>query len=176
MEDEPTPKLALPEKKRSVVRKLIIFAICIVVLILLLIGGAVAYTYYFGATPTIQTLKEAPKPEVNAVKKPAPIAADAKVGVSTQTITSPVMPGANSFISIQTLAGIPCTIDVEYNKVKSTDSGLVQKTSDEYGVVSWSWTVEPKTPLGTWPVIVACAHGKQSGTVTANLVVSKDGT
>ena len=175
MDVEPTIESVVPRKKRSTLRRLVIFGICVFVLLLLIIGGALAYTFYFGATPTVQTIQEAPKPQVNAIKKPAPIAPDAKVGVSTQTITSPVMPGANSFISIQTLAGIPCTIDVEYNKVKSTDSGLVQKTSDEYGVVSWSWTVGPNTPLGTWPVVVACAHGKQSGTVTANLVVSKDG-
>ncbi len=166
----------VPIKKSKALRRTLIIVICAFVLLALVIGGAVAYTYYFGATPTIQTLKDAPKPQVNAVKKPAPIADDAKVGVSTQTLTSPVMPGANSFISIHTLAGIPCTIDVVYNKVKSTDSGLVQKTSDEYGVVSWSWTVEQGATLGTWPVVVTCAHGKQTGTVTANLVVSKDGT
>lgn len=173
--DEPQPSgdEPLEIKKSKALRRAITISISIIVLLVVLVGAGIAYTYYFGATPTTQTLQAAPKPQINAVAKPAEPADDAKVGVSIESFTTPVKPGDNSFISIKTLPTAACTIDVEYNKVKSTDTGLVQKKADEYGVVSWSWTVGTATPEGSWPVVVTCAHGSQSGTVTGTLVVSK---
>lgn len=99
-------------------------------------------------------------------KKKAP---DAVVGVAVQMITSPLVPGSNAMINIKTNNDAKCKITVVYNKVPSTDSGLSDKVADEFGVVSWTWTVEPTAPLGSWPVTVTCANEKKSGVVVTDL-------
>jgi hypothetical protein len=108
------------------------------------------------------------------IKHVAP-AANAKVGASVQTITSPVAPGDNASITIKTTPTASCTITVVYNKIASKDSGLTQKVADDYGVVSWTWTVGGATPLGIWPATVTCVYGKNSAVVQGDLRVTKNG-
>jgi hypothetical protein len=55
----------------------------------------------------------------------------------------------------------------------STDSGLAQKNADEYGLLSWTWTVEPTVPLGKWPVKISCAYDGKGAFVQGDLVVAK---
>ena len=104
------------------------------------------------------------------VRKHAP---DAVVAASVQMITSPLEPGMNAMISVKTNAEAKCTIKVVYDKTASTDSGLVEKIADDYGMVSWTWTVEPTAPLGSWPVWVTCANEKNSAAVKADLKLEK---
>jgi hypothetical protein len=72
---------------------------------------------------------------------------------------------------VKTNATSECTIVVEYNEVPSTDSGLKPKKADDYGIVSWTWTVEETVPVGKWPVEVVCAYNDQTAMVRGNLVV-----
>ena len=55
--------------------------------------------------------------------------------------------------------------------VKGRFSGLVKKIADEFGVVTWAWTVPAGTPQGTWPVNVSCKNKKYSAVVSSDLVV-----
>jgi hypothetical protein len=55
--------------------------------------------------------------------------------------------------------------------VVAADPGLVKKTADEYGMVSWTWGVSRSVPVGKWPVTVTCAIGKHSGVVIGDLEV-----
>jgi hypothetical protein len=63
---------------------------------------------------------------------------------------------------------------VEYNDVPSADSGLKPKTADDFGIVSWAWTVEATTPVGEWPVDVTCVFNDQSAMVRGKLVVKAE--
>lgn len=151
-------------------------AITIFVLLVLIIGGGVAYTWYVGkhskveVAEVVEPHEKLPDPFLNP-KKMAP---DAAVGVSVQMITSPLVPGSNAMINIKTNNDARCKISVVYDKTASTDSGLSEKVADEFGVVSWTWTVEPTAPVGSWPVIVTCANEKKSGMVKADLKLVKE--
>ncbi|MBL8160075.1 hypothetical protein JNJ66_06490 [Candidatus Saccharibacteria bacterium] len=147
--------------------------VSIVVLLLVLVGGAIGYIWYTGqqeveiAEPAVpQTTKRAPAGS-------GPIAPDPNnpVGVSLQMLTSPVDPGSNVSLTAKTTPTADCEIKVEYDKVPSTDSGLVPKKADEYGIVSWTWTVEESVPRGEWPVRVSCKFGEKWGVGGGDLVV-----
>jgi hypothetical protein len=144
------------------------------VLLVLALGGGAAYTWYMGQTETPVAATPAP-----AATKPAPVikptapAPDAKMSASVQMITSPVAPGANASITVKSNAGSNCTIKVVYDKTASKDSGLIPKVADEFGMVSWSWTVEASAPVGKWPVKVTCANTKNSAMVQGDLKVEK---
>jgi hypothetical protein len=154
------------------VRKRIMRAIItIVVLLLLLLFAGMGYTWYMGRyVPPVPV--ETPKPVTRkTIEPPKQVDETVKVGVSSQTFTDKVMQGNNASISIRTNPLAACSIRVEYNKEPSTDSGLVPKKADEYGVVSWAWTVEVSRPEGKWPVTVTCANAKNSGVLTLDLFV-----
>lgn len=145
------------------------------VLLLLSVGGGVAYTWYMGQnsdenSPAMAVPVEA---AVKPVIKHVQPAANAKVGASVQMLTSPITPGSNASITVKTSPEAECTITVVYNKVPSKDSGLGLKIADEYGMVSWAWTVEGSVPLGKWPVTVTCTFNKKSAVVQGDLVVAK---
>jgi hypothetical protein len=146
----------------------------ITILLLLSIIVGIGYTWFMGQTTTAPVAKvEVPTTTRPGVKQVA-IADNVPVGVSVQLLTTPVAPGSNASITIKTLPIVNCTISVVYDKIASKDSGLTSKVSDEYGSITWAWTVEPTVPTGKWPVTVTCAKGKKSGVVIGDLVVSKD--
>lgn len=148
-------------------------AISFTVLLVLVVGGGVAYTWYVGQDEAANTaaipapVAPAPAPVV----KPTKPAANAKQSAAVQMLTSPVAPGDNASIMVKTNAESDCTITVEYNKVPSTDSGLKPKKADDFGIVSWTWTVEETVPVGKWPVDVTCAFNDQTAMVRGDLVV-----
>jgi hypothetical protein len=150
------------------------------VLTVLLVGAGLAYTWYVGQQAVVSEAPVADEPVATVQQqgphKPAP---DAVVGISKQYITSPVTPGDNASLSVKTNAEASCEITVTYGKLteedkQSTDSGLRDRVADEYGLVSWTWTVESSRPLGTWPVEVTCANEEKSAYLQVDLVLSND--
>jgi hypothetical protein len=146
--------------------------ISIFLVLLLLIIAALAYTWYMGQFKP-PPADEAPRPrQTSTFPKPtAVVDENAKVGVSSQMFTDKVVIGQNATISIKTNPLAACSITVEYNKEKSTDSGLVPKKADDYGVARWGWTVETSRPVGKWPVTVTCANAKNSGVLILDMNV-----
>jgi len=147
--------------------------ISVVVLLVLFVGAGVGYTWYEGKhIPNKATLADT-QPAATTTVMPAHTDPGANVpeNASVETITSPVTPGSNVALDVQTLGGSTCTITAVYNKIPSTDSGLKQKTADTYGVISWSWTVGADTPLGSWPVTVTCTHNQKTAVVQSMLSV-----
>lgn len=148
-------------------------AISALVLLVLFVGGGAAYTWYMGRTSVADTSAGDPVVEVAPVIKHVQPAANVSESASVQMLTSPVVPGSNASVTVRTNPGSQCTIIVEYNKVASKDSGLSLKTADEFGMVTWTWTVEASVPLGKWPVKVTCVNDKKSAFVQGDLVVAK---
>jgi hypothetical protein len=147
----------------------------IAVLAVVIVGAGVAYTWYTGqhtVEAVAAPVDETPPVSAPVIKPPNP-APNAKVGASVQMITSPVAPGANASITVKTNPTSECTIKVVYDTIISTDSGLSPKTADEYGIVSWTWTVEESVPVGKWPVKVTCAYNKNSAMVQGDLKIAK---
>lgn len=140
-------------------------------LVLAIIAG-LAYTWFIGQIPAPDVPLDTSN-IVQPVLKRTPVSGNVQESASVQYITSPILPGTNAMVTIKTNPISNCTISVIYDKTASTDSGLKPKVSDEYGSVSWSWTVEPTVPVGTWPVTVTCVRNKLSAVVVGSLVVSK---
>lgn len=159
--------------KTTVLKTVRNIAISAVVLLILVAGAGVAYTWYVGQDEAANTaavpapVEAAPAPVV----KPTKPAANAKQSAAIQMLTSPVMPGDNASIMVKTNADSECTIQVEYANVPSTDSGLKPKKADDFGIVSWAWTVEDTTPMGKWPVEVNCVFYDQSAMVRGELAI-----
>jgi len=143
-----------------------------VLLIILLIAGAV-YTWYMGQNSIEDNSAAIPvKVQPELLKSPTKPPVDAKVGVSVQMLTTPIKPGSNASVTVKTNPDANCTVKAVYNKIPSIDSGLSQKVADEYGMVTWTWSVEASAPLGKWPVTITCANSKYSGVVVGDLVIT----
>lgn len=158
--------------KQRVLKLIRSIAITVVTLIILIAGAGVGYTWYMGQQPVEPAAIQVPvvtkQSTFGAPIKPSP---DAPVGASVQMIASPVVPGSNTTITVKTTPTAVCTITAKYNEIASKDSGLYEKTADDYGMVSWTWTVEDSVPLGTWPVTATCTYTEKTGVVRADLVV-----
>lgn len=147
-------------------------AIGAIVLLLLLGLAGLAYTWWMGKQATVD-IPDAPvsKP---VTKAPSTISDTAPVSVALQSLTTPVKPGENASMMVKTNPGAACSIKVEYtNNQSSTDTGLVPKNADEYGIVSWSWKVEENRLPGVWPATVTCANAENSGVYVGKLEIQR---
>lgn len=139
------------------------------VLCIVTIAGGIGYTWYMGAQKATHADQAAVKPMKRLVIKPLKIASTAPIGVATQMVSSPVKSGDNASITVKTNPAADCSISVTYNDIPAHDSGLIAKPADEFGLASWSWTVAPSAPKGTWPVWVTCKNKKNTAVVKADL-------
>jgi hypothetical protein len=166
--------MQIQKAKFRIPKSVIVTTVTVIVLLVLLVGGGIAYIWYSGRNGYKTPAPEAPAQQKTVKKKESPpVDPKAPVGVSVQSITSPVAPGDNASLTIHTTPEAVCTITVEYNKQPVKDSGLIQKTADEYGVATWTWTVDPAAPLGLWPANVLCAHHQKSGAVRGDFEIKK---
>ena len=79
-------------------------------------------------------------------------------------LTSPVRPGGNASVTVQTDPRTQCMLLVHY-KARGAEANLaLPKRADKAGRVSWTWRVDPQAAPGTWPVIVHC-HDEFKGSV-----------
>lgn len=149
--------------------------ISIAVLIVLAALGGAAYVWYSGQQGPAVATDQAAVPVVTAPVSHAPTkqTPDAVMSASVQSLSSPVSPGENATITVKTNSNATCVISVIYDKTSSKDSGLSKKVADDYGMVSWTWTVDATAPIGKWPVKVVCTNVKNSSVVQADLVVAK---
>lgn len=137
----------------------------------MLIG--IVYTWFVGNQKIDTALTEESTPTQTIPIKRAEVDPNARVSASVQSLTSPIVPGDNASIIVKTNAGSWCTITAVYDKTASKDSGLVGKTADDFGSVTWTWTVEASVPLGKWPITVTCVRNKLSAVVIGELIVQK---
>jgi zona occludens toxin (predicted ATPase) len=159
-------------RKVLVRRKAKNIAIATVVLLLLLVVGGVAYIWYTG--------QQGPQPAANKVAtettreaiKPTTPNPNTQESAAIEFLSSPVVPGDEASVNVKTVATSNCSVSVIYNNVPSSDPALKEKVADDFGNVSWNWTVGKSTPTGSWPVKITCSwHGK-TAVVQGDLVVA----
>jgi hypothetical protein len=142
-------------------------------MVLIFLVAGIVYVFLTGrqepAAPAKPAAKKTSTPDI---LKPAKPAANAPEGVALETIDSPVKAGENTSISVRTNAGSTCSIVVTYKGVVSHDSGLADHASDAYGFATWTWTVEPTVPPGTYPVKVTCSYHGRTGVAIDHLAVT----
>jgi hypothetical protein len=106
-----------------------------------------------------------PSPATSSIpaKSPAP---PAKTVVAF--LNAPRSAARNHYATTQvkTNARVSCSIDVEYAPGSSTAAGLVTKTSDNTGRVSWTWKIGAKTTRGAWPITVTCGSASAQTHIT----------
>lgn len=159
--------------KQSVKKTLRNTLISIVVLLFVVAGGGLLYTWVIGKTQPPQANVGTVEPQSQPVIKHVQPATNVPESASIQSLTTPIAPGDNASVTIKTNPKSTCVISVIYDKTPSTDSGLSAKTSDEYGTVTWSWTVENTVPIGKWPVKITCTREKLSAVVIGDLVIAR---
>ena len=160
--------------KRRAIRLIRNIGISIVALFLLVVGAGVGYTWYMGqdtSTASVVPVEEPVAASAPATKRQPP-GPDAKASASVQQLTSPVTPGTKTTIYVRSNPTAVCKIAVEYNKVPSVDPALIEKTTDEFGMVDWTWTVDIGAAKGKWPVTVTCSLDEhRSAVVQGDLIV-----
>ncbi len=92
---------------------------------------------------------------------PSPPVIPAKLSIQITPITSPVSPGTNARLEIQTTPGAECAITVVYMSGPSRARGLEPKVADTGGQIAWVWRVGTNTTPGTWPILIECVFGGQ---------------
>lgn len=145
-----------------------------VILLVVTVGAGAGYVWYAGQNAdTNSTAFAEPAEAIHLGKLPERQKVDETkvVSASVQSVTSPVVPGSNASIMVRTNRLATCTISVIYDKTPAKDSGLVEKKSDDFGMVEWTWTVPQNAPLGEWPVKVTCANKKNSAVVENDLKI-----
>jgi hypothetical protein len=150
-------------------------ALTIVVLAVIFAGAGIAYVLISGDAETQANAEQTPvaKAPDTSLPKPHTPSPNAPESAGIQSLFTPVKIGTNTSMSVGTLPGSTCTISFIYNNIASKDSGLTPKTSDNYGNVTWAWTINSDVPVGTWPVKVTCAYNKKTAVVIGNLQVTK---
>jgi hypothetical protein len=143
-------------------------ALSMVVLAIIFAGAGVVYVLLTGGPSTEASAEKpqtAPAPDTSLPKptKPGP---NAPESAGIQSLFTPVKIGSNTSMSVKTLPGSTCTISFIYNNTASKDSGLAQKIANDYGSVTWAWTISGDVPIGTWPA-------KKSAVVIGNVQVTK---
>jgi hypothetical protein len=148
------------------------------ILVLVVICGVsgVVYVLITGRSPASNAkaapLPPSPEPGA-AIPKPRKPAANAAESAGIESLDTPVKIGQNTSMIVQTLPDSVCTISFIYNNIASKDSGLVQKSADDYGAVSWSWTISGDVPVGKWPAKVTCSYNKKSAVVIGDVEVTR---
>jgi hypothetical protein len=97
---------------------------------------------------------------------PSPTAQFSELPLQIVSVTSPVSQGADSTLVAQTVPGAECKITVYYESGQSAASGLSPKTADDKGQVSWTWTVGPKTTIGSWKIVIMASNNGVTGSQT----------
>ena len=96
-----------------------------------------------------------------------------ELSISVISLTSPIKPGANATLQIQTTPGADCTITVHYKSGPSQAAGLGSQFANSNGIATWSWKVGSRTTPGVWEIVVAARHEGQTETLTIPFEVKK---
>jgi len=145
----------------------------VVILIMVFLGAGAAYVYFADRPAKPVTTLQVPNPDAEpGLFKPSVPRPNSTESAAIEALDTPVKAGNNTSVTVKTLPTSSCTIVVAYNDVASKDSGLVAKTADAYGSVTWSWTVEPAAAVGIWPVKITCGFNGRTAFVQGDLQVT----
>lgn len=110
---------------------------------------------------------QAPKPASSAhAPAPAPTPAPASLSVTGSGLN--VSPGQIASVTAKGAPGAPASIEVIYSSGPSKAAGLVNKTTDGNGNVSWSWKVGTKTKPGNYPIYITIGGKQTNATLHVN--------
>lgn len=154
-------------------------AIIFVGLLVITVVVGLIYVWLIGlqAKPltTTTTQKTAQQNSLTPHKAPDNI----QIGSSIQSLSSPISPGDNASLSVRTTEGAVCAVkiihldDTQKELARVNDSGLGDKTADEFGLVTWTWTMPSNAAIAKWTADVYCTRGDKSTHSVGELIVQK---
>lgn len=155
-------------KKDKALKKLVKWTVIIVVLLVLIIGLGILIIWLLQPKKIDSNTTPAPatqKPTIAPAHKFGP---NIPIGSSVQSISSPIAPGDNAYVTLRTTEGATCSIKVvsldqhgkEIDRV--SDSGLVDKKVDDFGVVTWTWTMPVGAAIKIWQADMYCKRDDKS--------------
>lgn len=104
-----------------------------------------------------------PTPVQSNTQAPLATAPPSATGFILTQLTSPVARGGNASATIQTGAGVACSIGyVTPSGNRSTAQGLVPETADGNGICAWTWKISSTTKPGTGTVTITAGGSAQS--------------
>lgn len=140
---------------------------------MLLVGIGVAYAWHTASQePLPQQTAAQPQNFTPMIQKPKPDP-NAAAYASVQSLTTPIAPGDNASITVKSNLEAICMIVVEFAGQTSKDSGLIRKPVDEFGLVTWAWTIGANDPEGERTVKVTCQHNNKTSFVQGVVMVTK---
>jgi hypothetical protein len=156
-------------------RKIRNIAFSVLILVLIFIGAGITYLLVTGRTSTNAKTEPVPAspPPGAAIPLPHKPSPNTPESAAVESLYTPVKIGQNTSMSVKTLPNSVCIISFTYNNIASKDSGLVQKSADDYGNVTWAWTISGDVPVGKWPAKVTCTYNKKSAVVIGDIEVTK---
>ena len=122
------------------------------------------------ATPAPETAAPTAAPRTPTPPTPAPPTLVPKAAAFVRFIsaTSPVAKGGTATVKIATSPNATCAITVTYGTAgPARAAGLEPRAADDFGSLTWSWTVATGTAPGTYPIDVVC--GELGTRVTFNV-------
>ena len=97
---------------------------------------------------------------------------DSTLSLQIISVASPIHPGESAILRAHTTPGANCKISVYYTSNRSAAGGLVDKTAEASGNVSWTWKVGTDMKPGTYRIEVTASQGGKSVSQTTFLTVS----
>ena len=166
-------------KKNRIARRIKIAITVAVIPVLVIAGLAALYIWLKPVNKNLDQTTVSQNGPIPTIKKPPKLADNVPFGSSIQSITSSVASGANASITLRSLEGATCSIKVvhrndmgkEADIVK--DSGLADKTADEFGVTAWTWTMPVDAYIGEWQADVMCRRGDKSTRSVGEITVKR---
>lgn len=101
----------------------------------------------------------------------APAAAGKPLSVKLISVTTPVHPGDDATVSVQTAPKSQCEIIVKMKSGKSTAKGLEPKEANNTGKVSWTWKVAKNVKPGTVNITCNCSWAEKKGSLDTTMEV-----
>lgn len=126
-----------------------------------------------GCAGAAETPSIAPTPVVTPTPEPTPVPTLAPLPLPLKlvTATGPVAPSDTAKLTVRTITGSTCSIDVQYDSGSSEAEGLDEQGTGDGTLVSWSWVVGSNTAAGRWPIYVTCVKGDRTGKLLTSILV-----
>lgn len=166
------PTETVTKKATRALRKTVISS---VVLVILIVAAGLGYTYYMDKQNSANALKSSTNAadQQGVTIKPGKPSPNAPEDASLEVLTTPIARNQTDMVSIKTQADSTCSIVVTYvNGLVVKDPGLIPKTADDFGSVSWNWNISPTAPVGQGQVKITCDFYKKSAMVEGNFQVT----
>ena len=92
-----------------------------------------------------------------AAPAPQPPASAAAGPWYFDAVTQPVRRGGTAAVTIHGAPGVQCTAVFLWPEMPTGGQRIAPVTTDTSGAATFSWTVDPATPPGSWRMDATCA-------------------